>query len=136
MRKVVFALFAFAFDRPSHKFDHLLRDGKAETGPVDAVYAAVCLARKRLIHVCHKLRTHADSGIRDFVGQPHTAGYLALLLAHIYADPSAGLRVFDGIGKDVDIDLIQPKLVGIEILFFHPAGAEIELDIFFLDHRL
>ena len=55
---------------------------------------------------------------------------------HIHADTSARLRVFDGVGKDVNIDLVQPQLVGIKIFFFKPADTEIEIDILFLDHRL
>ena len=131
-----FTLLALAVYAASHQIDHLLCDGQSEPGALNTVHPAVCLARKRLIHVCHKFRTHADAGIRDPVGQPHTAGLLAFRLAHVHADTSAGFRVFNGIGKDIDVDLIQPKLVGVEIFFFHPTGAEIELDILFLDHRL
>ena len=49
---------------------------------------------------------------------------------------TAGFCVFDGVGKDVDIYLIQPKLIGVEIFFFHPTDAEVKLDVLFLDHRL
>ena len=94
------------------------------------------LTGKRLVHGGHEFRTHADAGIGYDVRKLHAAGPAAFRLAHVHADAAARFRVFDGVGKNVDIDLIQPKLVGVEVLFFHPADAEIKVDVLFPDHRL
>ena len=135
-KRRAFSLFALAVDGASHQVDHLLCDGKSEAGALDAVHTAVRLARERLVHIRHKLRGHADAGIGDLVGQPHAAGFRTLFLMQVHADPPAGFGVFDGVGEDVDVDLIQPELVCVKIFSFDLAGAEIEVDVLFLDHRL
>ena len=130
-----FSLLALTVDGAFHQIDHLLCDRKTKPCSLNAVHPTVRLAGKRFIHGCHILRTHADSGIGYDVGQSHTAGFLAFFLTHVHADTAAGFRVFQGIGKDIDIDLIQPKPVGIKILLLHPADTEIEFDVLFFDHR-
>ena len=54
----------------------------------------------------------------------------------LYTDTSAQFRIFDRVGKDIDIDLIQAELVCIQILLLHRVGVEAEFYILFLDHRL
>ena len=131
-----FPQLALAVDDSVHQIHHLFRDRKAEAGALNGVDAAVCLAGEGFVHLRHELGTHTHARICNDVGQLDTARLFASLLPQIYADASARLRVFDRVGKDVDVNLIQAQLIGIQILLFHTIDPEIEVDILFLDHRL
>ena len=94
------------------------------------------MAGEGLVHGFHELRAHAGARVGHDVGQPHATGQSAFVLVHVHGDAPAGLRVFDGVGKDVDVDLVEPQLVRVEVFLFHPVDMEAELDVLFLDHRL
>ena len=103
---------------------------------MNTVDTAVCLAGEGLVHGRHEFRAHTDARICYTIAQPYTAGYVTLFLLHIHADLAAGFRVFNGVGENVDINLIQAELVGIQVFLFHLIDVEAELNILFLDHRL
>ncbi len=66
------------------------------------------------------------------IDQLYTARHSALFLAHIYADASARFRVFDGVGEDVDINLIQAELIRIQVFLLHLIDMETEIEFFSL----
>ena len=127
---------ALALDRPFHQVDHLPRDRQAQPGPLYAVDPAVRLPRKRLVHLFQELGAHAHPGVRDAVNKLHTAFFFALLLLQVHRHAAARHRVFDGVGEDVDVDLVQPQLIGIKIFLLHPVDTDVEVDVLLLDHRL
>ena len=127
---------ALAVDGAAHQVHHLLGDGEAQARALNAVDAAVRLAGEGLVHLLHERRGHADAIVRHGVAELHAAGHAALLLAQVHAHAAAGLGVLDGVGENVDVDLVQAKLVGIEIFLLHVIDAEAEVDVLLLDHRL
>ena len=131
-----FPPFALTFNGSAEQIDHLLCNGQAKTGSLNTVDTAVCLTGEGLVHGRHEFRAHTDARICYTIAQPYAAGYCALLLLHINADLAAGFRVFNGVGENVDIDLIQAELVGIQVFLFHLIDVEAELNILFLNHRL
>ena len=131
-----FALLALTVNRSAKQIDHLFCNREAQPGPLNAVDTAVNLTGEGLIHGRHEFRAHADARIRNHIGQPYAAGRGALFLTQVHADTAARFRVFDGVGENVDINLIQTKLVRIEVFLFHLIDVEAEINILLLDHRL
>ena len=130
------ALLALTVNRSAEQIDHLFCNREAQPGPLNAVDTAVNLTGEGLIHGCHEFRRHPDPRIRNHIGQPNAAGRGALFLTQVHADTAARFRVFDGVGENVDINLIQTKLVRIEVFLFHLVDVEAEINILLLDHRL
>ena len=131
-----FSRFALTFDRPVHQLDHLLGNRKAKSGPLNAVDPAVRLPGKGPIHDFHEFGTHTDAGVRDAIDQPYAAFLLAFLLPQIHGHAAARHRILDGVGKNIDVNLVQSQLICVEIFLLNAIGAKVENNVFLLDHGL
>ena len=127
---------ALALDRPVHHVHHFFRDGQSETRALDCVDAAVCLPDEGFVHLFHEFRRHPDPCILDPVGQRDIPWGLGWCLCHVNDDRAPRRGVFDGVGEDVDEDLVQPELVRVEIFIFEGVDVEAEIDILFFHHGL
>ena len=128
--------FTLTVDGSVHQFDHLFRDRQAQPRTLDTVDTAVRLSGKGLIHLCHKFRTHSHARIRDDIGQFNTSVSFTRIFTHSHSDLALRLSILDSIGQNININLIQTKLIRIEIFFLHPVDAEAEINVFLFDHWL
>ena len=119
-----------------HQIDHLLGDGQAQAGSLDRVHAAVCLAGEGLIHTLHELRRHSHARIPDHIRQPDGVFRAPRILQHVHPDLAAWLRILDGIGKEIDIDLVEAQLIGVKMFMIEMIDAEAEIDVLLFHHRL
>ena len=84
----------------------------------------------------HELLGHADAGVGHTVDEAYHAGHVARQLLQVDGDASVGLGVLEGVRQDVDEHLVDAQLVGVEVLLLHGIGAEVEVYVLLLDHRL
>ncbi len=119
-----------------HQVDHLPGDGEAEACSLNRVHPAVRLAGEGLIHFRHKFRGHADARIGHAVDQAHGSIAVTSLFPQVHGNPAARLCIFEGVGKQVDKDLIDAQLVRVQVLMLKAVDAEIEVDVLFPYHGL
>src|SRR5262245_20664459 len=100
---------AFEADRPAVQLDEALGERKPETRPFGLAHLVTPDLLEFLEHQCLVLGRDPDAGVLDRDLDP------AGVLLRAYVDPPAVGRELHGVGKEVEHDLLELALVGLEL---------------------
>ena len=77
-----------------------------------------------------KLLAHADAVILDAELVLSAAAHFTDKLPHPYRDRAARRGKLDGVGQQVQQDLIQPGLVAVDVFVGHIHGIHVKFQLF------
>ena len=119
-------------DRATHLFDEGFDDRKSETGADDLILRCGMLSGKFIEDVRQIVRAHADAAV--LTGEAITCLLLILgwKLMNLHADGVPIRGVLDGIAHDIEIDLLQLRLITVRKLMRY-MGVLGVLNVLFLD---
>ena len=109
-------------DGAAHQVHNVLGDGHAEAGALNAADGGVFLTGELLKDVLLELLAHADAVVLDAELIAGPARRRTVFLGNTDADHAACGGKLDGIGQNVQQDLVQPQRVGDDILVLHIHG--------------
>ena len=118
------ARFALNGDGAAHQVHNVLGDGHAQAGALNAADGGVFLPAERLKDVLLELFAHADAVVFDAELIAATALGRTVLLGNANADYPACGSELDGVGQNVQQDLVQPQRVGDDVLVLHIHGID------------
>ena len=127
------ALLRLDSDGAAHHIHDVFGDGHAKSGALYPAYCGGALPLKRLEDLLGKLRTHADAVVLDAKLVLPAAAHLSGKLPDTYRDRAARRGKLDGVGQQVQQDLIQPGLVAIDILVGHIYGIHVKFQLLGVD---
>ena len=105
-----FAEFAAHGDAAAHEADQLFSDREAEAGAAKLGAVVAVFLREGLEEHALELPAHADAVVRHVHVHGHAEAGQARLF-DVVADRAAFGRVFDGVGEQVEDDLVDAQLV-------------------------
>ena len=116
------ARLAFNGDGAAHQVHNVLGDGHAQAGALNAADGGVFLTGELLKDVLLEFLAHADAIVLDAELIAGPALGRTVFLGNADADHAACGSELDGVGQNVQQDLVQPQRVGDDILVFHIHG--------------
>ena len=113
-------------DGAAHHFDDVLGDGHAEAGALDAGDGGVFFAGEGVEDDLGEFGGHADAVVlaAEFVGGAAVLGGGGL--GDAQGDGAAGGGVFDGVGEEVEEDLVEVHLVAVDEFVADADGVDAE----------
>jgi len=96
---------------------------------LDAAYRGGALPLEGLKDLFGKLRAHADAVILDAELVLSAVAHLTGKLPHPHRDGAARRGKLDGVGQQVQQDLIQPGLVAVDVLVGHVHDVHVKLQL-------
>ena len=117
----------------AHHIHDVFGDGHAKAGALDTADRGGALPLKRLKDFFGKFRAHADAVVLDAELVLPAAAHLPGKLAHPHRDRAARRGKLDGVGQQVQQDLVQPGLIAVDILVGHIHRIHIKLQLFCVD---
>ena len=122
-------LFGMYRDGAAHHVDDVFGDGHAQTGALNAADRGGALPFKGFKDALGKFGAHTDTGILDpdFV-LPH-ALRCAVNLPHPHRHRPAGGRELDGVGQQIEHDLIEAGLIAVDVLLGDIRGVHVQLQL-------
>ena len=120
------ARLAFDGDGAAHQVHDALGDGHAKSRARDAAHGGAFLAGELLKDVRLELLAHADAVVLDAELVAGVARGGTVLLGYADADHAARGGELDGVGQDVQQDLVEPQRVGDDVLVFDVHGVDEE----------
>ena len=129
------ALARFAFDRDgaAHHIHDVLGDGHTQAGTLNAADGGAFLPAERLKDVLLELFAHTNAIVLDAELIAATALGRTVLLGNADADRTACGSELDGVGQNVQQDLVQPGLIAVDILVGHIHRVHIKFQLFCVD---
>ena len=127
------ALRCLHLDGAAHHIHDVFGDGHAKAGALDTADRGGALPLKRLKDFFGKFRAHADAVVLDAELVLPAAAHLPGKLAHPHRDRAARRGKLDGVGQQVQQDLVQPGLIAVDILVGHIHRVHIKLQLFCVD---
>ena len=96
---------------------------------MDAAYRGGALPLEGLKDLFGKLRAHADAVILDAELVLSAAAHLTGKLPHPHRDRAARRGKLDGVGQQVQQNLVQPGLVAVDVLVGHVHDVHVKLQL-------
>ena len=127
------ALRCLHLDGAAHHIHDVFGDGHAKAGALDTADRGGALPLKRLKDFFGKFRAHADAVVLDAEFVLPAAAHLPGKLAYPHRDRAARRGKLDGVGQQVQQDLVQPGLIAVDILVGHIHRIHIKLQLFCVD---
>ena len=106
----------------AHQVHNVLGDGHAQAGALNAADGGVFLTGELLKDVLLEFLAHADAIVLDAELIAGPALGRTVFLGNADADHAARRGELDGVGQNVQQDLVQPQRVGDDILVLHIHG--------------
>ena len=120
-----------------HLVHDILGDGHAQPRSFYPVDAGIGLARKRIIDSLLEFFRHADASILHMdMGAHMPISQRGTLLIQAHGDGTAQGRELERVGKQIQQNLIQPHVVGIDSFRQNIANTDIETQFLRSDLRL
>ena len=113
-------------DGAAHQIHDVLGDGHSQAGALNAADGGAFLPAELLEDVLLELFAHADAVVLDAELIADAALGCTVLLGDADADHAAGGGELDGVGQDVQQDLVQPQRVGDDVLILNVHGINEE----------
>ena len=115
------ALARFTFNRngAAHHIHNVLGDGHTQAGTLNAADGGAFLPAERLKDVLLERFAHTNAIVLDAELIAATALGRTVLLGNADADRTACRSELDGVGQNVQQDLVQPQRVGDDVLVLY-----------------
>ena len=127
------ALRRLHLDGAAHHIHDVFGNSHAKAGALDPAYRGGALPLKRLKNLFGELLAHADAVVLDAELILPAAAHRSGKLPHPHRDRAARRGELDGVGQQVQQDLIQPGLIAVDILIGHIHGIHIKLQLLCVD---
>ena len=127
------ALRRLHLDGAAHHIHDVFGNRHTEACALYLAYRGGALPLKRLKDLLGKFRAHAYATVLDAELILTIAVHLTGQLPHPHRDRAARRSKLDGVGQDVQQDLVQPGLVAIDILVGHIHHVHIKFQLLCVD---
>ena len=124
------ALRCLHLDGAAHHIHDVFGNCHTEAGALNSAYRGGALPLEGFKYLLGKLLAHADAVILDAELILSAAAHFTGKLPHPHRDRAARRGKLDGVGQQVQQDLIQPGLVAVDVFVGHVHGIHVKFQLF------